>query len=313
MDSLQVINNLKNDEDEHKKFKYDDNSYSSSSTSNIPQNYQNGKEFKMEKPVSEEGSESEDSVDLYEEAFADRTTPVMTDDDDSKTGSGGELKKIGEIIGNIQISPIAGDQPPPTIPDPTPDQLPVIPDPTPDQPPVVPDPKPDQPPASPKPKDDPMDHPPPSPTPVTVIQKPVEEEQIQEPVTYDPTKLQMRKVVFNEFKQYLESNRPTTTTPAPLVYFYHYLFVFINNFGFYFKRTKQTKHKVGRQTSSKETLDKVTEIFSVALPAVCVKNEQNWHIRLQFLHEETKDRLDISMIDTPLYELFLLTFEILKF
>ena len=69
---------------------------------------------------------------------------------------------------------------------------------------------------------------------------------------------------------------------------------------FIFQRSKQTKHKIGRQASSRDTLDKITVIFSVALPAICVKNEENWHIRMQFLHEETKERLEVSMIDTLL-------------
>jgi hypothetical protein len=198
MDSLQVINNLKKDDDEHKKFKYDDNS--SSSSSNNLQNFQNGKEFKLEDPVSEEASEGEESVDLYEEAFANRTTPVMTDDDDSKPGGSGEVKKIGEIIGNIQLTSNVADKPPTS--------------------PLVGPSNQDQPPASPIAKDVDMDHPPASPivpsalptvSPASPSVPP--ENIIIEPEILDPTKLQIRKINFNEYKQYFESLKaPVNTT-----------------------------------------------------------------------------------------------------
>jgi hypothetical protein len=47
-------------------------------------------------------------------------------------------------------------------------------------------------------------------------------------------------------------------------------------------------------------IDKITVIFSAALPAVCVKNEDNWHIKMQFLNNETRERSEVSMIDTPM-------------
>jgi hypothetical protein len=60
-----------------------------------------------------------------------------------------------------------------------------------------------------------------------------------------------------------------------------------------------TNVQVGSNAGNVEpALDKITIIFTVALPAVCVKNKENWHIRMQFLHNETREHLEISMIDT---------------
>ncbi len=70
------------------------------------------------------------------------------------------------------------------------------------------------------------------------------------------------------------------------------LSICIDNPIFLFQRSKPSKHKIGRLTSS--------VIFSVALPAVCVQNEENWRIGMQFLHDETKERLEVCLNDSPL-------------
>lgn len=208
------MNKNLNYEAEEKKSKYDDNS-----SSNIEQNFQNGKELKMEETVSEEGSEDgNESVDPYEEAFTNQPTPTMSDEEDSKTG---EVKSICEKIDSTQISPtVAEDNKPPASPivnstnevgeEQPPTASPIsIEDTGMDI---------DKPPTSPKatkPTDDAA----------SVLDKPQNTEestvteivdssstskQLEEEIS-DPTKLQMRKINFKDYKQYFENVKPPMT------------------------------------------------------------------------------------------------------
>ncbi len=96
--------------------------------------------------MSEQSIKDDVSVDLCKEAFADRVTQIMTYDDDSMAGVRSEVKNIGEIIGNIQLTPNVAEKTPTS---------------------------------------------------------PVAGSSNQQ-IKY-PTKLQMRKINFNEYKQYFEN------------------------------------------------------------------------------------------------------------
>ena len=64
------------------------------------------------------------------------------------------------------------------------------------------------------------------------------------------------------------------------------------------KPTSKPKDKIIRQVSIKDYRDLTTVVFSIALPVLCVKNQVDWHVRMQFLSDDTKERIDIQMIDT---------------
>ena len=83
-----------------------------------------------------------------------------------------------------------------------------------------------------------------------------------------------RKISVHEYKKYFEGKK-VQNLPQQAI------------------QSKTTKPgKVQKQVSVKD--DMVNVLFSAAVPAICLKNEENWHVRMIFLCEETKERLDVQ-------------------